>query len=652
MCGITGFVDKFNRIENKEQTLLSMMNSINHRGPDSNGFWISNDKTISIGHLRLSIIDTTEGGHQPMHSVSGRYVISFNGELYNFIYLKKKLELLGAKFKSSSDTEVILTAFEYWGIDSALDKFQGMFAIALFDKKINILYLLRDRMGEKPLFFGLQNNLLFFSSEIRSFNSIECFSKEVSYDSINDFIHYGYFLDNKTIYKNVKNLSAGTYLKIEVSKISDSIDQFTKTVRYWDPKKPHTKNQYSNIDLATDELEILLKDTIRDQMISDVPLGAFLSGGIDSSLIVSLMSEISSRKVKTFSIGFDNDFYDESKYASSISNYLGTDHNELVIKEKDIIDFAASMSNGYDQPFGDVSSIPTRLVSNFAKSQVTVSLSGDAGDELFCGYDRYSVFDKFYNLPFRNIIGKSIKLLPNNLIGNIFSKSKIHNIKYINSHRISKLGDMLSADKHSRFNYQSLFMSTTNIDKLNIFKFDKNMILGRNYYKLLKNEKVLHFGDNHLETAMLDDLVSYLPNDILVKVDRAAMSVSLETRIPFLNHKVVEFALKLPLKYKYNKREGKKLILKNLLSRKMPEHLFERPKKGFGAPVEDWLKGPLADWMMDSLSSEQLNKTNVFQARGINGMISDFQTKKNQQGQFIWNILMLQNWMIANKVVG
>ena len=544
-----------------------------------------------------------------------------------------------------------MSAFELWGIDKALEKFEGMFAIALFDKKENLLYLIRDRIGEKPLFYGFQKGLFFFSSEVRSFSSIPFFSKDISYEAVNTFLHHGYFFDDQTIYKNVKNLNAGAYLKINVSGLPESLDNIAQIKRYWVLKKSTIKNQYANINDATDDLDSLLKRTIQDQMISDVPLGAFLSGGIDSSLVVAIMNEVSSNKIKTFSIGFENKFFDESNYAAKIANYIGTDHNQLIINEKEILDLSISMIDSYDQPFGDVSSIPTRLVSDFAKSQVTVSLSGDAGDELFCGYDRYSIFDKYYNFPFRKPLGALIHYLPKNLIGDFFSKFPVDAFNYINARRINKLGNMLKTNRNSKYSYQSLLMHVTDMHELNIFRKEKNNYLIK-YYNDLNKIIDIDENTNHLEYAMWNDLKSYLPNDILVKVDRAAMSVSLETRVPFLNHKIVEFARKLPLKYKYNRQQGKKIILKNLLSKKIPNHLFERPKKGFGVPIEDWLRGPLEDWMMDSLSSDQLNKSNIFNLNSINKILNNFKSEGNLQGQLIWNILVLQNWMIKNSVTG
>ena len=652
MCGIVGFFDYKNKISNKNTVLLSMMSSIAHRGPDSNGKWNNLENTLYLGHLRLSIIDTSPGGHQPMHSNSDRFVISYNGEIYNFISIRNELKKLNIKFNSSSDTEVLLCAIEYWGIDEALNKFEGMFAIALYDKKEKNLYLIRDRIGEKPLFYGFENGIFFFSSEIRSINKIPGFKKLVCQNSINTFLHHGYFLEDQTIYKNVKNLRAGSYLKLKISEEFCSFEETIEIIKYWSLKPQNIKENFLNIDDSVDQLDNLLKKVVSDQMITDVPLGAFLSGGVDSSLIVAIMSELSTRKVKTFSIGFENQFYDESKYASEISNYLGTDHHEMIISDFEIIELATSMANIYDQPFGDVSSIPTRLVSNFAKSEVTVSLSGDAGDELFCGYDRYSFYDTYYNMPFKNIIGPLINNLPKKLIENIFANSPIQSFKYINSRRIAKFASMLNSNKNSRFAYQSLLMHTTDMYNLGIISDQSSLANNKIYYQELKNTIDITKDINHLEYAMRHDINSYLPNDILVKVDRAAMGVSLETRIPFLNHKVVEFSQGLPIGFKYNKSMGKKAILKKLLSKKIPKKLFDRPKKGFGVPIENWLRGPLMDWMNESLSQEQLSKTNLFNRRGIDKILYEFKNSNNLQGQLIWNILMLQNWMNANNVTG
>tara|TARA_B100001248_G_scaffold250487_1_gene224619 strand:- start:14069 stop:16015 length:1947 start_codon:yes stop_codon:yes gene_type:complete len=641
MCGITGFVDCNDKIKDKSEIIDSMMNAINHRGPDSQGFWKSNDLKLFLGHLRLSIIDLSSGGHQPMHSHSDRYVISYNGEIYNYRQIKNELKSLNVNFKSSSDTEVILAAIDTWGINESILKFEGMFAISLYDKRNKNLYLIRDRIGEKPLYYGYENEVFYFSSEIKSFFQLPNFDTTLSNNGLNDFINFSFIPHHSTIFKNVHVLKAGSILKINVSSGYQNLVNSLKEESYWKPIRKNFTN-FDNIDKATDYLERRLNNVIKNQMISDVPLGVFLSGGIDSSIVTSLMQEISENQIKTFTIGFEDKIYDESTYSKKVASYLGTSHYEKIISNKDVLNLATNIAKTNDQPFGDMSSIPTKLVSDFAKEHVTVCLTGDAGDELFCGYDRYSVYDKFYNTSYRELLSSLTNYLPSELIEKITSKIPVKQIQYITSRRIKKFNSMISREKGSRYNYYSLLFADNDINEQNLINTTSDLV--KRYD--LNNSFYLHSKDktlNHLEYIMNEDIKYYLPDDILYKVDRAAMSTSLETRIPFLDHQIVEFSQNLPLKYKFN--GNKKLILKNLLKRKMPSHLFLREKQGFGVPMQSWIQGNLKEWVLDTLSEEELKKTNIFSADAIKSLVTGVIDNKNQKTQLLWNVIQLQDWM-------
>jgi len=642
MCGIVGFQGNIGNILEQESIIKLMMGSINHRGPDGSGSWIDPEQNITLGHQRLSIIDLSKGGHQPMESKNGRFIISYNGEIYNFHKIKKELEELDINFLSSSDTEVLIESFSHWGIEATLKKLEGMFAIALWDKKNKNLYLIRDRLGEKPLYYGLQNNIFFFSSELKALKYLVKFKKKVSRKSIDTFLHFGYFLNNETIYDDVFQVPAATYLVIPIINKKISSYDSIKINKYWHIQNNKSINN-NNLENNSLKLEDLLRKKINDQMISDVPLGAFLSGGIDSSLIVALMQEQSIKKINTFTIGFTDSHFDESSSAKEIASYLGTDHNELILSESDLLKLAKNNSNIYDQPFGDLSALPTKLLTDFTKSQVTVALSGDAGDELFCGYERYKIFNKFYNVRFREYISKFVSWLPANRIENFFSRFPIDSFHYITAQRIMKFEKMLGKDKNSKGNYLSLFMSES--EQVNkIFEFTPSI---DDYLKL--NEDFSCNSNDYMRNIMHHDLENYFPEDILVKVDRAAMSSSLETRMPFLNHEVIEFSQELPFDHMYSQKHEMKVILKKILSKKIPKNLFNRPKQGFSVPIVKWLKNDLRDWMHDSLSPKQLEKTGFFNSKEILNLIDNFATEKESgHVQLIWNVLMLQNWAIDN----
>ncbi len=645
MCGILGFYDQNKNKDEKIKIISSMMESISHRGPDSNGYWIDDKSDMVLGHVRLSIIDLSTNASQPMIASSGRYIVSYNGEIYNFLSLRKDLQEQGVKFSSSSDTEVLLQGIELWGLDQTLDKIEGMYAIALWDKLDKKLYLIRDRMGEKPLFYGFSNDKFFFSSELHSFQNTNYFPLELCRKSINTFLHFGYNEKDNTIFKNILSVPKGTYLEIDTKK-SLNKKNLCEIKTYW--KIKNKKNSYHNLEEASYKLELLLKEKIRDQMISDVPIGAFLSGGIDSSIIVSMMQELSAKKIKTFTIGFQEKSFNEAVYAKEIANYIGTDHHELYIENDQLLKTVKNITDVYDQPFGDISSIPTKILSDFTRKHVTVSLSGDAGDELFFGYDRYKIFNQFYNLPFKSFLSKFVKYVPKNKIEQIFKIFDNYNFEYINASRIAKFEKLLLSNSGTVLDYHKMLSCDSKIisDIYEAYEDLENYIDFKRPFSsnLTKNK-------NFIDDLICEDLDRYLPQNILVKVDRAAMSASLETRIPFLNHKIVEFADSLPMKFKYTNQNGMKSILKDIAYRRIPKKILKRSKQGFSVPIEKWLRGPLKDWMYEILNENDIKKTNVLSSDGIKNLLRDFEKKQNSQHvQLIWNIINLQKWLVQNNI--
>jgi len=645
MCGILGFYDHNKNSHDKIKLISSMMETISHRGPDSNGYWLDDKSDLVLGHVRLSIIDLTSNASQPMMKGSGRYIISYNGEIYNFLNLRKEIQDQGIKFSSSSDTEVLLQGIELWGLDKTLEKIEGMYAIALWDKKDKKLYLIRDRMGEKPLFYGFSNGKFFFSSELHPLYNSNYFPLELCHKSINTFLHFGYNDKDTTIFKNIFSVPKGAYLSVTFDKsLNKKICHEIKT--YW--KIKNKKTSYLNSDEASYKLELLIKDKIRDQMVSDVPIGAFLSGGIDSSIIVSMMQELSTKKINTFTIGFQEKSFNEAMYAKEIANYIGTDHHELYINNDQLLKTVKNITDVYDQPFGDISSIPTKILSDFTRKHVTVSLSGDAGDELFFGYDRYKIFNQFYNLPFKEILSKFIGYIPKNKIERIFKIFDHYSFEYINASRIAKFEKLLSNSTGTVLDYHTMLSCDSNkvseIHK-NYEDLENYLDLKRNFSSNSKNNK------NFIDDLIHEDLERYLPQNILVKVDRAAMSSSLETRIPFLNHKIVEFANSLPIEFKYNNRDGMKSILKDIAYRRIPKKNLKRSKQGFSVPIGKWLRGPLKNWMHEILNENDIKKTNVLSSDGIKNLLEDFEKKENfQHAQLIWNTINLQKWLVQNNL--
>lgn len=639
MCGITGYCtfSNDNSYEQLESIINKMSDSLSSRGPDDKGFWIDSNKGIALGHRRLSILDLSSSGHQPMVSNNQRYIISFNGEIYNFKDLKTILINKGYNFKSNTDTEVMLMSFEEWGVKDSLQRFDGMFAFVVWDRNKNEFWLARDKIGEKPLYYGFQNQKFFFGSELKSIHSNSFFKPVVDKDALSMFLKYSYVPSPLSIYKGIKKLQPGHYVnlkdpfKIPNPKPFWDIIEITKTC---------SNNIYDGIENdAIDHLESILKKSIESRMVSDVSIGAFLSGGIDSSTIVSIMQKVSNKPINTFTIGFKDQKYNEALKAKKIANHLKTNHTELYVSNNDLLNVIPDLSNIYDEPFADSSQIPTTLISGLAKKNVTVALTGDGGDELFGGYNRYFLAQKYWSIIklipfiFRKYISKSIESIPNNYISN-FENIFFGNSNYQITNKFYKIGNILK-QKDLRSTYNRL---VSIIDQPNDYLTFNNQIRST-----INNAKEWNLINDKTMIMQFLDLTTYLPDDILVKVDRAAMISSLETRVPFLSPEVIKFALSLPKNFKYRNNEGK-WILRELLYRHVPKKIISGPKIGFGIPLKDWLKNTLKDWSESLISNNVLKEHNYFNVNEIQKMWNLHQSGKFDYSSQIWNIIMFQSW--------
>ena len=610
MCGIAGFI---NGNVDRAGVLKSMTDALIHRGPDAEGFWLDDKSGVSLGHRRLSIRDLSENGAQPMISASGRFVIAYNGEVYNVDDLKAKMP--DHKFKGSSDTEVLLEAFERLGIEKTLEAVKGMFAIALYDRWERSLMLMRDRIGEKPLYFGRVNGSCVFASELSAITRFPGFEGKINMAALSSYMLYGYIPAPQTIYEEIYKLKPGGIFRVK----EPFAVQDVKIGRYYNIKKVAQRVLeqpfMGSFEEAADELQRLLTEAVKGQLASDVPLGAYLSGGIDSATVVGIMSRLRPGDVKTFSIGFDDKKYDEAPEAEAIAKHLGTDHIQQYVTEKDLKDVIPRISSIYGEPYADSSQIPTYLVSALAKSKVTVCLSGDAGDELFCGYRTYpqilGLWDKIRDFPKQ--LRKTAGGMAVGITGGI--------------PKVYRAGMCLKAGNILEFK-EAVDHYDPYIDRLT----DGPTAINRP-----------DLPGDELQQMMLDDLMRYHPEDILVKVDRAGMAVSLENRIPMLDKDVVEFALSLPSEYKYDGKVSKK-VLKEVLYRYVPKELTDRPKKGFAVPLERWLKeGDTKEWADEMMNNCKAASDGLINKKTVQKMWADF-VKKGRSPRLIWNVLMLEQW--------
>ena len=633
MCGITGVWYRSGRLDVKD-TLNVMNNTILHRGPDAGGVWASETMPgLGFGHRRLSILDLSPEGAQPKKSQSGRYVITFNGEIYNFLELRKDLEAIGIQFKGRSDTEILLAGFETWGIKETLTKSIGMFAMGIWDLATQVLTLARDRIGEKPLYYASTTTGFVFGSELRALRVCPNFDWTISHESIGWHLKYGYIPAPLSIYAEAKKLLPGTF--IEISAAGGSVSE---PVPYWSAidafQRGSRKPFLGSFDDAVNELDMLLTNVIRNQMLSDVPLGAFLSGGVDSSTVTAIMQKSLSAPVKTFSIGFEDKAYNEAPFAAEVAKRLGTNHTEHYVSGNDALAVVPKLATMFDEPFSDSSQIPTYLVSKLARSHVTVALSGDGGDEAFAGYTRYLVSAQMM---------KYLKYLPHPVSKKLGQLIAAHSgfLSKVSGHRESKWTKLGSTLQSSGWTdaYEQMIKIWSSGDP----PYSENLLnlqMLRGLDTLLASIAII----DPIRAAQLLDLHTYLPDDIMVKVDRSAMAVSLESRAPFLDHRVIEFGASLPPNFKAQGGEGKR-VLKNLLYKYIPPELVNRPKMGFGIPIADWLQGPLAEWAEHAISSKKLSDLGGNLSEISVNQWRSFRKNSTASPYQIWSLAILGDWL-------
>lgn len=650
MCGLGGYFGGRWFAEEADALghLKAMTNAIASRGPDSEGHWLDVNSRIALGHRRLAIVDLSSAGAQPMHSVSGRYVIVINGEIYNYREIRDELEMAAhvCNWRGHSDTEVVLAAFEAWGIEAALNRFVGMFAFAVWDLQERCLYLCRDRLGEKPLYFGWSGGVFLFGSELKALRAHPAWRGEVDRGALALLMRHSYIPAPYSIYAGIRKVMPGTLLRLDVDGLQSGAEPVVQT--WWSAAQIVTSgaaNPFAGSDAdAVSVLDRLLRQSVIGQMVADVPLGAFLSGGVDSSTVVALMQGMSSRPIKTFSIGFNEQGYDEAVHARTVARHLGTEHTELYVTSEQAQAVIPLLPTMYDEPFSDSSQIPTFLVSQLARQHVTVSLSGDAGDELFGGYNRYFLARDVWNklrllpLPLRKMMSELLTsfspeawshfldclgpLTPSHLRGGI-GGSKLH-----------KLASVLPVRSSDEM-YKAFISHWNTSDDIVIGGIEPLTALT----DPIRNVKLGDFT----EAMMYLDTVSYLPDDILAKVDRASMAVSLESRIPFLDHRLVEFAWTLPLSMKIRHGQGK-WILRQVLYQYVPKKLIERPKMGFGVPIDAWLRGPLRDWAESLLDERRLRREGFFSPGPIRQKWQEHVSGQRNWQYYLWDVLMFQAW--------
>tara|TARA_Y100001968_G_scaffold313758_1_gene338301 strand:- start:6475 stop:8427 length:1953 start_codon:yes stop_codon:yes gene_type:complete len=650
MCGIFGFFSSTLKTE-PEQVLSKCISVLNNRGPDAKGIWLDSSIGIGLAHSRLSIIDTSANGSQPMHSKSGRYILTFNGEIYNHKYLREHLKERSTDFhfKGDSDTETLIEAIDSFGLEQTLRLIKGMFAFAIWDKLTRKLFLVRDRLGEKPLYYGWINNSFCFSSELKALKTFPGFQGSLDQSSVSMYMKYGYIPSPNSIFKGIKKLKAGQVLSFNSSNNEIEINS------YWSLFNT-INNSLSNPFRGTfqEAINCLTKsidNTVKNQLISDVPLGAFLSGGIDSSTVVSSMQRQQKEAVKTFSIGFEDVSYDESKYAREISEYLGTEHTEIFFSNKDCLNIIPNLPNIYDEPFTDNSQIPTFLLSTVASKNVKVVLTGDGADELFAGYNRYKYFNQIYK--FNSIIPDHLKKFTSKINPNLLYSivNKVPN--FLKSAFLSEISTQDTFSKIEKLLAISNLTSTKSYyQELISGNSEQDIFLNKNEYNsdLFINEAWDNLSSlEPLERMMSIDMLYYLNDNILYKVDRACMSCSLENRSPFLDHEIIKFAWSLPMKFKLNGKTTK-YILRELLFRTLPKEIYNRPKMGFSFPIEQWLDGPLTEMKNDLLSKTYIKDQSLFDPRFIEKINKPAGELSKEKNKVLWKVLNFQNWAKSNNL--
>jgi asparagine synthase (glutamine-hydrolysing) len=653
MCGIAGFWSPTLSAAERREAVRHMTHRLAHRGPDADGHWVPADTPIALGHRRLSILDLSAGGAQPMWSANGRFVISFNGEIYNFRHLRDRLSALGATFRGSSDTEVLLAAFEAWGIVAALREATGMFALAVWDVREQELVLARDRIGEKPLYYGVSGDSLLFASELKALRAHPHWVGETDPGAAGLLVRFGYIPAPYSIYRGIGKVAPGTVMTFRPRDgLLPSVTPFWSaiTVARAGVARPTQKSDAELID----ELDVLLKRAVSDQMVADVPLGAFLSGGIDSTTVVAMMQAQSRKPVRTFSIGFFDPKFEEARHARAVAAYLRTIHTEHYLSAEEsmrVIDLLPTM---YDEPFADWSQIPTYLVSTLARDAVTVAITGDGGDELFGGYARYVGLNGIWRRlrlvprPVRQLLARQFDAVdrldarrwkPDAWQGRHSAGARRAHAMVVKARKLARL---LRCEWREDL-YQELLASWSDSARL---------VPGASVLPTaLSDVSHLMPASTFAQQMMHLDLMFYLPDDVLAKVDRASMAVSLETRTPFLDHRVVEFAATLPLRMKLRQKQSK-WILRRLLDRYVPRKFVERPKMGFGVPLHDWLRGPLRDWAEAKLEPSRLARRGVFDPVEVRHVWEEHVRGYSNNAATLWPVLMYDSWADETAIPG
>ena len=655
MCGIAGFITVSKNIEQKKKSIDIMMSRIAHRGPDGEGVWLSESSPVVLGHRRLAIQDLSDAGHQPMRSADGRYVIVFNGEIYNFQELQAELMQVGYLFEGHSDTEVLLALIQHRGLEVALQKCNGMFALALLDVNEQTLCLARDRIGEKPLYYGWVDGVFSFASQL---NSVVSFSenKNLNIDqaSLASYLRYGHVPAPYSIYQKIYKLSAGTILTIDLAHdsaagalnhISPSDDRRIKS--FWSLYDSVCKAKeavFQTEEEAHEALKETLERSVKRQIISDAPLGAFLSGGYDSTLVTALAAKVSPTKLSTFTIGFDEKQFDESEFAASVAKHIGTDHHEIILSSHDAMNVVPSIPQYYDEPFANASQIPTFLVSKYASESVKVCLSGDGGDELFAGYNRYTMPEK---------LASRTQKFPR-----VVQKIAAYLINALPSHTINKIYGVLGryrgameqqANVDLKLKKVARFLENPNIQAyyqylLSICPNPTALLLSnieRHYVEVLRIPASIQ--NNFIERAQYQDQLFYLPDDCLTKVDRASMAMGLEVRAPLLDYELIELSWRFSVSQKVN--EGKaKWPLRKVLYEHVPRELMDRPKMGFTVPINDWLKGGLRDWAEALLCRKNLGRSGCFDVDAVTKLWGQNLRGETNDANSLWAVLMFLAW--------
>lgn len=642
MCAIAGLAYWQSSSRDIVASGQKMLDTLTHRGPDGGGLWLDEANGVLLGHRRLSIIDLSEHGQQPMHSASGRYVIVYNGEIYNFQDLREELERANCApaWRGRSDTEVILACIEAWGFEATLRKLVGMFAIAMWDRQMASLSLARDRIGEKPLYYGHVDGDFTFSSELKAIRAVSARRLDIDRDAVAEFMRFGYVPAPSSIYSAISKVPPGHFVTV-----SRSSGIASKPVAYWRLESSevhslrHRLASYSDHEIV-DALHDHLRDSVAAQMVSDVPLGAFLSGGVDSSTIVALMQRQSDRRVRTYTIGFEDRAFNEAPYARAVAEHLGTEHTELIVTAADATGVIQSLPMIYDEPFADSSQVPTTLISRLTRAHVTVSLSGDGGDEIFAGYPRYQLTTALWQRV--NSQPMLIRQAASVVLGMVSAQGWDRMLwrlpaslrERINGRRIHRLAQLMTCKS----------VGEMYIRLMSRWQPEDALVIGASSFDWLSLN--WYGGQSDMDAMRIWDIHHYLPDDLLVKIDRAAMSASLETRAPMLDHRVVEFALALPERMLVRDGVGK-WALRCVLDRYVPRALIDRPKAGFEVPLGDWLRGPLRSWAESLLDPSRLKCEGYLNVDKIGQMWQQHQSGQWDRSLHLWNVLMFEAWLSA-----